>query len=71
MRSAAKMQERLETLSGLIKEKKGEIMGMMGNFETLKHDLATVQLPQLGDKPSFVKELADINEFKDQIYLQI
>ena len=71
MRSAAKMQERLETLRGLIKEKKGEIKKMMANFETLKEDLANVELPPLGDKSSLVKELADIDEFKDQIYLQI
>jgi len=71
MRSAAKMQERLETLRGLIKEKKGEIKKMMSNFETLKQDLANVELPALADKSSLIKELADINEFKDQIYLQI
>jgi len=71
MASAAKLQERLETLRGLIKEKKGEIKGMMADFETLKEDLAEVELPQLEDQSTLVKELADINEFKDQIYLQI
>ena len=71
MRSAAKMQERLETLRGLIKEKKTEIKDMMANFQTLKQDLATVELPQLGETSPLSKELADINEFKDQIYLQI
>jgi len=71
MRSAAKMQERLETLKGLIKEKKTEIKNMMANFETLKQDLAEVELPQLGDTSPLASELADINEFKDQIYLQI
>jgi hypothetical protein len=65
------MQERLETLRGLIKEKKGEIKKMMADFETVKQDLAEVELPQLEDKSSLVKELVDINEFKDQIYLQI
>lgn len=65
------MQERLETLKGLIKEKKTEIKNMMANFETLKQDLAEVELPQLGDTSPLASELADINEFKDQIYLQI